>query len=99
MEGELEVTFCGNKTVVRAGDTINIQSNALHHFHNSSNKPVRMLCLCSPAGLEDFFMQVGTPVEDRTTPAPKPDKAAQEKLEAKLKALAPKYRIEILTSA
>ncbi len=99
LEGELDVTFRGNKMVVRAGDTVNIPSNAPHHFHNGSIKPVRMLCLCSPAGLENYFMQIGTPVEGRTAPAPKPDKAAQEKLEAKVKELAPKYRIEILTSA
>ena len=35
----------------------------------------------------------------RTTPAPKLDKAAQEKLEVKGKELAPKYRTEMLTSA
>ncbi|MGO9020111.1 MAG: cupin domain-containing protein [Syntrophobacteraceae bacterium] len=99
LEGELDLTFRGNKMVARAGDTVNIPSNAPHQFHNSSNEPVRMLCLCSPAGLENFFMQVGTLVEGRTTPAPKPDKAAQEKLEAKIKELAPKYRIELLKSA
>jgi hypothetical protein len=53
-----------------------------------------MLCICSPAGLENFFMQVGTPVEGRTTPAPKPDSAALEKI----RRIAPKYRIEILES-
>ena len=99
LEGELDVIFRGNKMAVRAGDTFNIPSNAPHQFYNSSNKPVHMLCLCSPAGLENFFMQVGTPVEGRTTPAPKPDRAAQEKLEAKIKELAPKYRIELLKSA
>ncbi len=99
LEGELDVTFRGNKMVVRAGDTVIIPSNAPHHFHNGSIKPVRMLCLGSPAGLENYFMQIGTPVESRTAPAPKPDKATQEKLEAKVKELAPKYRIEILTSA
>jgi len=99
IEGKLDATFRGNKIVVRAGDTVNIPSNAPHQFHNSSDKSVRMLCLCSPAGLENFFMQVGTPVEGRTTPAPKPDKAAQEKLEAKVKELASKYRIELLKSA
>jgi mannose-6-phosphate isomerase-like protein (cupin superfamily) len=99
LEGELDATFRGNKMVVRAGDTVNIPSNAPHQFHNSSNKPVRLLCICSPAGLENFFMRVGTPVEVRTTPAPKPDKAAQEKLEAKVKELAPKYRTELLKSA
>ncbi len=95
LEGEVEATFRGNKLVVRAGDTLNIPSNAPHEFHNRSNKPARLLCICSPAGLEDFFMEVGTPVDGRTTPAPEPDMAALETL----KELALKYRIELLKSA
>jgi quercetin dioxygenase-like cupin family protein len=51
LEGELEATFRGKKRTVRAGETINIPANAPHQFHNSSSQPVRMLCICSPAGL------------------------------------------------
>jgi len=99
LDGELDVTFRGNKSVVRAGDTVNIPSNAPHQFHNSSSKPVRLLCICSPAGQENFFMQVGIPVATRTTPPPELDKAAQESFAAKAKELAPKYRTEFLKSA
>jgi quercetin dioxygenase-like cupin family protein len=99
LEGELDVTFRGSKSVARAGDTVNIPSNAPHQFHNSSQKAVRMLCLCSPAGQEKFFLEVGVPVETRTTPSPAQDKDAQEKLAAKVKELAPKYRTELLKSA
>ena len=99
LEGELDVTFRGNKSVVRAGDTVNVPANAPHQFHNSSSKPVRLLCLCSPAGQENFFMEVGIPVATRTTPAPTLDKAAQESFAAKAKKLAPKYRTKFLKSA
>jgi|ERR1700733_2163992 len=99
LEGELDVTFRGKNSVVRAGDTANIPSNAPHQFHNSSNKAARVLCLCSPAGMENFFLQIGTPVESRTSPGPRLDNAAQEKLAAKLKDLAPKFRTEMLKSA
>jgi quercetin dioxygenase-like cupin family protein len=99
LEGELDVTFRGNKSVVRGGDTVNIPANAPHQFHNGSSKPVRLLCFCSPAGQEKFFMQVGIPVATRTTPPPKLDKAAQELFAAKAKELAPKYRTEFLKSA
>ena len=99
LEGELDVTFRGSKSVARAGDTVNIPSNAPHQFHNSSQKAVRMLCLCSPAGQEKFFLEVGVPVETRTTPPPAQDKDAQEKLATKVKELAPKYRTELLKSA
>ncbi|MEQ1354689.1 MAG: cupin domain-containing protein [Candidatus Acidiferrum sp.] len=99
LEGELDVTFRGKKSVVRAGETINVPANAPHQFHNSSAKPVRMLCICSPAGQEKFFMEVGVPVPDRTTPPPKLDEAGQARFRAKAEALAPKYRTELLQHA
>jgi quercetin dioxygenase-like cupin family protein len=99
LEGELELTFRGGKSVARAGDTMNIPANAPHQFHNSSQKPVRMLCLCSPSGQEKFFLEIGVPVATRTTPPPQLDKDAQEKLAAKAQELAPKYRTEFLKSA
>src|ERR1700686_3489940 len=99
LEGELELSFRGSKSMARAGDTVNIPANAPHQFHNSSQNAVRMLCLCSPAGQEKFFLEVGVPVATRTTPPPKLDKDAQEKLAAKVQELAPKYRTEFLESA
>jgi quercetin dioxygenase-like cupin family protein len=98
LEGELELSFRGSKSTARAGDTVNIPANAPHQFHNSSQKAVRMLCLCSLAGQEKFFLEVGVPVATRTTPPPKLDKGAQEKLVTKMKQLAPKYRTELLKS-
>lgn len=99
LEGELEATFRGAKTVVRAGETINIPANAPHQFHNASAKDVRLLCICSPAGQETFFKEVGVPVATRTTAPPKLDEAAQAAFRAKAEALAPKYRTEFLKHA
>jgi quercetin dioxygenase-like cupin family protein len=96
LEGEFEVIFRGAKSVVRAGETINIPANAPHQFHNSSAKPVRLLCICSPAGQENFFMEVGVPVATRTTTPPVLDETEQAAFRAKSEALAPKYRTEIL---
>jgi quercetin dioxygenase-like cupin family protein len=98
LEGELDVAFRVAKHVVRAGETINIPANAPHQFHNSSSQPVRMLCICSPAGQEEFFLEIGVPVATRTTPPPKLDDAAQADFKAKVTALAPKYRTELLES-
>ena len=36
LEGEMEATFRGKKSIVRAGDTLNIPANAPHQFHNTS---------------------------------------------------------------
>jgi len=70
LEGEIEATFRGEKSVVCAGETINIPANAPHSFTNASKQTVRLLCLCVPAGQEEFFAQVGVPVATRTTPPP-----------------------------
>src|SRR5882757_3930970 len=42
LEGELEATFRGEKTTVRAGETVHVPANAPHQFHNSSEGDVRM---------------------------------------------------------
>lgn len=99
LEGELDVVFRGAKQVVRAGTTINVPANAPHQFHNSSSQPARMLCICSPAGQEQFFLEVGVPVANRTTPPPKLDEAAEATFRAKVTALTSKYRTELLLHA
>jgi quercetin dioxygenase-like cupin family protein len=99
LEGEMEATFRGEKSTVRAGDTLNIPANAPHQFHNSSAQPVRMLCICSPAGQEKLFMEVGVPVATRITPAPQLSDKEQAAFIEKVKALAPKYRTELLKEA
>lgn len=96
IEGQLEATFRGAKRLVRAGETIHIPANAPHQFHNSSSEPVRMLCICSPAGQEEFFLELGVPVATRTTPPPKLDEAGEAAFRAKAAALAPKYKTELL---
>ena len=57
LEGEIEATSRGKKTIVKAGDTVNIPANAPHRFHNISSSATRLLCICSPAGLDDFFRE------------------------------------------
>lgn len=99
LEGQIETTFRGQKGVVRAGETVNVPSDAPHQFTNASDAPARLLCICSPAGQEEFFQQVGVPVPTRTSPPPKPSEEEQAQFMAKAKALAPRYRTEILDHA
>ena len=96
LEGEIEANFRGSKSVVRAGDTVHIPANAPHQFHNASLRPTRLLCICSPAGQENFFREVGTPVATRTTAPPKLDERQQAEFVQRVMALAPKYRTELL---
>jgi quercetin dioxygenase-like cupin family protein len=99
LEGEMEVTFRGEKSTVRAGSTINIPANAPHQFHNASFHAVRLLCICSPAGNERFFEEVGVRVATRTTAPPLLDEEQQSAFLKKAQQIAPKYRTELLKPA
>lgn len=96
LEGAIEFTFRGQKSVATAGMTVNIPANAPHSFKNVSGSDVRMLCLCAPAGQEEFFARVGTPVESRTAAAPELTKDEFGAFLAKAAALAPQFRTELL---
>jgi quercetin dioxygenase-like cupin family protein len=96
LEGELEITFRGETRTVRAGSTINIPANAPHAFRNASGGRAHLLCLAAPAGLDEFFLAVGDPLASRASPPPELDKAQMEERIKTIKALAPKYRTELL---
>lgn len=97
LEGSIEFTFRGQTHVAGAGSTVNIPANAPHNFRNTSGAPARMLCMCTPAGQDEFFARVGDPV-DGPTAAP-PELSAQEQRQRAETAarLAPEYRTEMLT--
>jgi quercetin dioxygenase-like cupin family protein len=99
LDGEIEMTFRGKKSVVRAGDTVNVPSNAPHQFHNASSRAARMICVCAPGGNDRFFLEVGVPVATRTTPPPKLDEKQMAEFLEKAKAIAPKYHTELLERA
>ena len=99
LEGEVNVTFRGKASTIRAGETVNIPSNAPHQFHNGSAKPARMICICSPAGNDSFFLELGVPVATRTTPPPSMDGEQMAEFLARAKALAAKYHTELLAEA
>ena len=99
LEGEIEATFRGKKSIVRAGETLHIPANAPHRFRNASTQAARLLCICSPSGLENFFREVGVPVATRTTAPPKLSPQEEAEFIAKARALAPKYRTELLKEA
>ena len=98
LDGEIELTFRGVTAVATAGQTINVPANAPHLFRNVSKRPARLLCLCSPAGEEGFFKEIGVPVAHRTEAPPALDDTATRAFIAKAIALAPKYRTELLLS-
>jgi len=96
LEGEIELSFRGATSIVRAGATVNVPANAPHSFRNASDRPARLLCVCSPPGQEELFKAVGVQVANRTEPPPAFDEAAGAEFRAKAEALAPQYRTELL---
>lgn len=95
LDGEIEFTFRGEKITVRAGETINIPARAPHFFQNASGRDARMLCMVTPAGLEEYFSRWGQQLPDRTTLPALSDREAAERF-AMADALRPEYGIENL---
>lgn len=96
LEGEIELTFRGSTHRASAGLTVNVPANAPHAFRNVSDKPARMLCMCTPAGQEEFFMAVGDPVGSRTAPPPKLSDAERAERMQRAKSLSASYRTQLL---
>jgi quercetin dioxygenase-like cupin family protein len=99
LEGEIQVTFRDTTLVLHRGETANVPANAPHHFHNGSDQPTRLLCIASPAGIDEFFLALGVPVADRTTPPPPMDAAAQAAFLQKAASLSAQYSTELLPPA
>ena len=96
LEGQVEATFRGAKSVFKTGDTINIPSNAPHQFHNVSSSAARLLCICSPAGQENLFMELGVRVATRTSAPPELSPDEKAAFIKKAKEITPRYRTELL---
>jgi quercetin dioxygenase-like cupin family protein len=96
VEGEIEFTFRGQTSTIGAGSTINIPANAPHFFRNTSAGVARMLCMCTPAGQEEFFMAVGDRVTSRLAPAPMLTREEQEERRKRAADLVARYRTELL---
>ncbi len=91
IEGEVIFQVEDQRIVAKAGTFANIPVGTLHSFKNESGQPAKMIITVAPAGLEQMFFEVSTPLEIGATTAPLPSPAD---FEALLKA-APKYGIEI----
>jgi quercetin dioxygenase-like cupin family protein len=96
IEGSIEFTFRGQTHTARAGSTVNIPANAPHNFRNTSGVPARMLCMCTPAGQDDFFAHVGDPVDGPTAAPPQLSTQEQQQRQQTAARLAPDYHTEML---
>jgi quercetin dioxygenase-like cupin family protein len=84
VDGEIEFKTEDGKSIAQKGDTITIpKGGAIHSFKNVSNDLAHLLCTVVPAGLDDFFEEIGTPIkEEEFLPPPPLDENAVKKLMA-----------------
>ena len=90
LEGELEFVVGGRTISATAGSVVYGPRGIVHSFRNVGSTPSRMAVIITPAGLEQFFEEVGEPVADPSSP---PDGLPDIE---RLVAVAHRYGIEIL---
>lgn len=99
LEGEVDFTFRGEVHRVGPGHAVNIPANAPHVFRVASVMPARLLCLCLPAGQEDFFRLAGEPLPSRAASPTPPTPERLTELRGLLVANALRYRSEFVAVA
>ncbi len=90
--GEIQFQIDGQTLVATPGTFIYSPKGQRHLFANLNDQPATVLCWITPAGLEQFFMEIGTPADDPTAPPPSVTDADIQKTIA----LAPQYGLTIL---
>lgn len=89
IEGELEFKTEAGLYIAKKGSFVNIpKGGEVHCFKNKSNTTAHMLCTVIPAGLDEFFAEIGTPVATGTF---LPPPALTEDDLVRLKSIAEKY--------
>jgi len=84
VEGEVEVKSEFGTYLAAAGSFIRIpKGGVVHGFKNKSTQPARLLCTVVPAGLEEFFQEIGQPVAvGQFLPPPVLDAVAIQRIQA-----------------
>jgi quercetin dioxygenase-like cupin family protein len=96
LEGAIEVTFRGQVHPVAAGQVVNVPANAPHFFRNAGTETAHLLCMCTPAAQDGFFLEVGTPLPRRDSAAPRLEGEVLARWVQAMSATAPRYRTQIL---
>jgi quercetin dioxygenase-like cupin family protein len=64
VDGELEFKTEGGKYTAKKGSLINIpKGGEVHCFKNTGNAIAHLLCTVIPAGLDEFFEEIGKPTQ------------------------------------
>ena len=90
LEGQITVHRGDEVFGAAAGAFVWLPRDIPHWFHVEGPTPARILQWTCPGGLERFFVEMGQPITDPTTPPAGPPDVA------KLLDLAARYHVEIL---
>ena len=96
LDGEIEFKMEGGSYTAKKGSLVYIPlGGAVHSFKNITDTPAHMLCTVIPSGLDEFFQEIGKPVEVGKFLAPHiPNPEELQKLEA----IAAKYGQQLYPS-
>ena len=90
LEGEITFQVGEEKLVAGPGAFVNMPIGNPHAFKNETDEPAKMLISFAPAGLEEYFFEVGQKFIGELPPKP-----SKEEIERLMEA-APKYGIEFI---
>ncbi|GAA4442203.1 cupin domain-containing protein [Bremerella cremea] len=68
LEGEVTFVIDDQKFVAGPGTFLNLPIGSLHYFTNRTEQPARMIFTMAPAGLEQMFLELGSPLLDGEMP-------------------------------
>lgn len=88
--GSVAFTAEGVTRTVAAGESVFVPRGVTHAYRNDSDQPATMLAVYTPAGMEGWFLEVCTPVDDPFAPPP----PVTDDLIARMLAAGPRYNVE-----
>ena len=91
LDGELSVDIEGTLHTLRTGETLLLQRGTAHQLINRSDRTVRYLVICAPAGFDQFVETCAEPLSAPFEAAP-----PSVELKEKMRAAAPRFGITLL---
>ena len=90
LSGELLFQVGDRSVTGSAGTTVIVPAGVVHTYKNETPEPARYLVVCSPAGLDNYFVELGDYIQAEPTWPPKDMSAVA--------ALNQKYDTEVVVS-
>jgi len=89
---EGSITFAAGEETrsVSAGQSVFVLRGTRHSYRNEGTIPARMIAVYTPAGMEGWFREVCTPVDDPSRPPP----PVTEELIQRMLEAGPRYNVE-----